>query len=308
VAELTYLSRQVVRTLLPDWPAMVDLAAETYTAMAADQVELPPKPGVHPRADSFIHAMPAYLRGRDVAAIKWVSGYPANPGRGLPYISGLIILNDPETGLPSCVMDASEITAVRTAAGSGACVRRWAPPEWSRAAILGFGEQGRCHLAVLRSLNRGATVSVYDPDPGRTDNADGVTVCGTAEAAVDGADVVVTAAPIVDAPHPVVGRSWLSDRALLLPIDFDALLCSNVVEGADLFLADDVPQYRYYQGAGHFADWGEPRCSVGQAILDGLEGDLVVCCNLGVGALDAMFAHVIHRAAAAAGVGTRLPL
>ena len=44
--------------------------------MAAGRVELPPKPGIHPRQDAFIHAMPAYLEDTDVAAIKWVAGYP----------------------------------------------------------------------------------------------------------------------------------------------------------------------------------------------------------------------------------------
>src|SRR6185312_4799097 len=158
MGDLTYLARDDVRAFLPGWPEMVDLVDETYRAMADGRVELPPKPGVHPRQDSFIHAMPAYLRDRDVAAVKWVSGYPANREHGLPYITGLLVLNDAGTGLPVCVMDAAEITAVRTAAASGACVRRWAPDGWSRAAILGFGEQGRFHLEVLRSLNPGADV------------------------------------------------------------------------------------------------------------------------------------------------------
>ena len=109
MGDLTYLTRAEVRGLLPGWTEMVDLVDETYAAMADGRVELPPKPGVHPRPDSFIHAMPAYLRDRDVAAVKWVSGYPANKGLGLPYITGLLVLNDAATGLPLCVMDAAEI-------------------------------------------------------------------------------------------------------------------------------------------------------------------------------------------------------
>src|SRR6185312_11157549 len=114
MGDLTYLTRAEVRGLLPGWTEMVDLVDQTYAAMADGRVELPPKPGVHPRPDSFIHAMPAYLRVRDVAAVKWVSGYPANKERGLPYITGLIVLNDPETGVPAAIMDGAEITAART--------------------------------------------------------------------------------------------------------------------------------------------------------------------------------------------------
>ncbi len=307
MGDLTYLTRAEVRGLLPDWTEMVDLVDETYAAMADGRVELPPKPGVHPRPDSFIHAMPAYLRDRDVAAVKWVSGYPANKGLGLPYITGLLVLNDASTGLPLCVMDAAEITAVRTAAASGACVRRWAPAGWSRAAIVGFGEQGRFHLDVLRALNSDAEVAAYDVDPARLDGA-AVTACSTPRDAVEGAGVVITAGPIVDDPRPVVERGWLGERALVLPIDFDALVRSDVVAAAGLFAVDDVPQYRSYQEQGHFTGWAEPHGSVGEAARDGLESDLVVCCNLGVGSLDAAFADAVYRAAQKAGTGTRLQI
>src|SRR5918992_3365994 len=140
MSELLYLARGEVAQLLPEIPEQLDLVEETYRALAAGRVELPPKPGVHPRKDSFLHAMPAYLRDADVVALKWVAGYPANKARGLPYISGLIVVNDAGTGLPVAVLDAAEITAARTAAASGVCVRRWAPEGWGRAAIVGCGE------------------------------------------------------------------------------------------------------------------------------------------------------------------------
>ena len=91
---LRYLRRAEVRALLPPLPDQIDLVEATYRAVAAGRVELPPKPGIHPRKDSFIHAMPAYLADDDVAALKWVAGYPANKERGLPYIAGLIVVND----------------------------------------------------------------------------------------------------------------------------------------------------------------------------------------------------------------------
>jgi alanine dehydrogenase len=150
---LLYLSRGEVAGLLPEIPAQLDLVEHTYRQVAAGRVELPPKPGIHPRKDSFIHAMPTYLRDEDVAALKWVAGYPANKERGLPYISGLIVVNDAETGIPLSVMDGAEITAARTAAASGVCVRRWAPDGWGEAAILGCGAQGRYHARVLSALN-----------------------------------------------------------------------------------------------------------------------------------------------------------
>jgi ornithine cyclodeaminase/alanine dehydrogenase len=306
---LLYLRRDEVAALLPPVAAQLDLVEETYRAVGAGRVELPPKPGIHPRKDSFIHAMPAYLMDEDVAALKWVAGYPANKERGLPYISGLIVVNDAETGLPLAVMDGAEITAARTAAASGVCIRRWAPEGWSEGAILGCGEQGRFHARVIAELNRDAHIRAYDPHPERIETLDGkVTAYSEAAEAVEGADVVVTAGPIVEEPDSPLGPDWLGERWLGLPIDFDFYFNSEAVSAADPFLVDDVGQFEYYRSLGHFQGWPAPAGSVGEALAGGRTGEKVVCCNLGVGALDAAFATRVLDAAREQGLGTQLEL
>jgi ornithine cyclodeaminase/alanine dehydrogenase len=303
---LLYLSREEVRELLPPLGDQLDLVDRAYRALGDGRVELPPKPGIHPRPDSFIHAMPAYLRDEDVAALKWVAGYPANKARGLPYISGLIVLNDPETGLPLAIMDGAEITAARTAAASGVCVRRFAPAGWSEAAILGCGEQGRFHARVLAALNPDARIRAYDPHPERIEQLEGNVVPASSwEEAVQGADVVVSAGPIVEDPHPPIRPEDLAERVLALPIDFDFYFSAEAVAAADLFLVDDVDQFEYYHSLGHFQGWPEPDGTVGE---DHQPSPRVVCCNLGVGALDATFAQRVLQAARANGAGTELPL
>jgi alanine dehydrogenase len=304
-----YLSREEVRGLLPEVPEQLDLVERTYRAVAAGRVELPPKPGVHPRKDSFIHAMPTYLADEDVAALKWIAGYPANKERGLPYISGLIVVNDADTGLPAAVMDGAEITAARTAAASGVCIRRWAPDGWSRAAILGCGEQGRYHARVVTALNGEARIRAYDPHPERITQLEGRVEAATSPAeAVRGADVVVTAGPIVEEPDSPLGPDWLGERWLGLPIDFDFYFSAEAVESADLFDVDDVGQFEYYRGQGHFQGWPRPHASVGEALGGERSPARVVCCNLGIGALDAAFAARVLAAARENGVGQELPL
>jgi ornithine cyclodeaminase/alanine dehydrogenase len=277
--------------------------------MARGDVELPPKPGIHPRENAFIHAMPAYLRQQDVAALKWVSGYPANTARGLPYISGLIVVNDAGTGLPVAIMDAAEITAARTAAASGVCIRRFAPSGWQTAALLGCGEQGRYHALVLAALNPGAAIRAYDPDP---------TAVGRlpveAEAAADprdavrGADIVVTAGPIVEAPTPPITSDWLAAAHLLVPIDFDFYVHAEAIAAAELFVVDDVDQFEYYRGRGHFAGWRPPDGSTGEALASADAPSRVACVNLGVGALDAAFAGRVLSEAGRAGIGMTVSL
>ena len=308
MSDLLYLSRRDVCDLLPPVLEQIDLAERTYRAMAAGRVELPPKPGVHPRADSFIHAMPAYLADEDVAAVKWVSGFPANKARGLPYISGLIVVNDAETGFPVGVLDAAEITAARTAAASGVCIRRWAPKGWRRAAILGCGEQGRYHARVLAALSPDARVAAYDVHAGRAGELEGrVEPAASAREAVAGAQVVISAVPIAEHPDPPVDTDWLDDAYLVLPLDFDASFRVGPIADAGLFAADDVAQLAYYREQGHFRGWPEPHASVGEALERGVTARRVACCNLGVGALDAAFAKVVLDRARAAGVGTTLP-
>jgi ornithine cyclodeaminase/alanine dehydrogenase-like protein (mu-crystallin family) len=309
VSGLLYLSREEVAALLPDVPAQLDLVERTYRSLAEGRVELPPKPGVHPRKDSFIHAMPAYLRDEDVVALKWVAGYPANKERGLPYISGLVVLNDADTGLPAAVMDGAEITAARTAAASGVCVRRFAPAGWREAAILGCGEQGRFHARLLRELNREVRIRAYDPHPERIEQMPGPVepMAGPREA-LEGAEVVVSAGPIVDDPDPPIAPDWLGEHWLVLPIDFDFYFRPETVTAAELFLVDDVGQFEYYRTLGHFQGWPAPEGTVGDRLAGDGSPARVACCNLGIGALDAAFAaHVLARARER-GAGTELPL
>ena len=303
--EIRVLSRREVAGLIPGVETQLDLVEETYTAMARGEVELPPKPGVHPREDAFIHAMPAYLRSSDVAALKWVSGYPANPSRGLPYISGLIIVNDAETGLPVGLMDAGEITAARTAAASGVCVRRFAREGWSRAAILGCGEQGRYHARLLQAMNPSVAIRAYDPVTARAhDLCPGVEVVAGPREAVEGADVIITAGPIVQHPEPTLTAEWLQDAHLLLPIDFDFSAHNRAIDAAELFLVDELDQFTYYRDQGHFAGWRAPDASVGETLLSSSRAEKVVCVNLGVGSLDAAFAHVVLQRAVETDTGS----
>jgi ornithine cyclodeaminase/alanine dehydrogenase len=306
---LLFLSREQVAGLLPAVPEQLDLVERTYRALAAGRVELPPKPGVHPRKDSFLHAMPAYLRDEDVVTLKWVAGYPANKARGLPYISGLIVVNDAETGLPVAILDGAEITAARTAAASGVCVRRFAPAGWRRAAVLGCGEQGLFHARLLHALNPDVAIRAWDPHPERIARLGQlVEAAASWEDALEGAEVLVTAGPIVEDPSPPIGPGRLGARWLALPIDFDFYVGADAVRAADLFLADDVGQFEYYREQGHFQGWPAPGGNVGEAL--GREGfpERVVCCNLGIGALDAAFANVVLAGARAEGVGTELRL
>jgi ornithine cyclodeaminase/alanine dehydrogenase-like protein (mu-crystallin family) len=323
---LRYFPAADVARAMPDLDARLALAERTMIALVAD-AELPPKIGIHPRPEgSFVHAMPAHLRateasGRhDLVGMKWVAGFGTNNALGLPAISALVVLNDPETGLPIAILDGGPITAARTAAVSGVAIRRFAPVLYRRprAALIGAGVQGRSHLPVLGHLLPGVDLVLFDRhleraealavEAGETPGIGSAAVAVSARAAVGGADVVVTAAsfgPI----RQVMTDDWLVDDALVVAVDYATYCSADVAAGAVLFLVDDRDQFLANRDAGLFDGYPEPGATIGEALLARTprpSTGRVVATHLGVGLADLVFADAIVRAAPELGLGVEL--
>ena len=146
---LLVLGRDELESLHLSWTEVVDVLEDVFAQKARGLVQNPPKPAVRPRADAFINAMPAYLGGSDHVSIsEWVARFEQNRAKGLPYIYGVFVLNDAETGRPLALMDGGWITEMRTAGVSGVVVRQVAGQP-RRLAIVGAGVQGRRHLELL---------------------------------------------------------------------------------------------------------------------------------------------------------------
>ena len=95
---LLYLSQEDVVSVGLTMAEIIEVLDVAFREKGRGNTEMPPKPGIHPGGeDNFIHAMPAYIPALNAAGVKWVSGFPGNQKKGLPYITGLLILNDPET-------------------------------------------------------------------------------------------------------------------------------------------------------------------------------------------------------------------
>src|SRR2546426_3429602 len=165
---ILYLSGADVEAARVPMKAIIERLEIAFGEKGRGRVEMPPKPGIHPGPpgnDNFIHAMPASVPALGAAGVKWVSGFPGNQGRGLPYITGLLILNDPETGIPRAVMDATWVTAMRTGAATAVAVRYLARRGAASFGVLGCGVQARTNLeavaAVLPSLKEGRAYDIH---------------------------------------------------------------------------------------------------------------------------------------------------
>lgn len=149
--------------------------------------------------------MPGAMLDDGVFGAKLVSVYPGKD----PSHQGVVALFDAATGAPSAMLDASAITAIRTAAASAAATDALARPDARRLAILGYGEQARRHLAAIRHVRPIERVTVWGRDFARAEAFGGI-ACETVEEAVAGADIICT---VTAAPEPILRSEWVADGA-----------------------------------------------------------------------------------------------
>ncbi len=320
---LLYLSQADVEAVGVTMAEVIDALQVAFREKGGGRIEMPPKPGIHPgQGDNFIHAMPAYIPALNSAGVKWVSGYPGNHSRGLPYITGLLILNDAETGLPLSVMDCVWITAMRTGAATAVAAKYLARPESSVVGVLGCGVQGRTNVEALNVLFPLERVMAYDLDPKtvqcyaeevRARFGLEVVVVDSPREAVSGCDLVVTAGPILKKPHATIQAGWLGAGAFASLVDFDSYWQPAAMKEADKFCTDDLAQLRYYESAGYFQDIPPVHADLGELATGQKPGretpeERTMAANLGLALDDMAVAPLIYKKAVEKGLGTWLPL
>ena len=322
--KLLYLSRADVEACALDVAEIIQGLDLAFAVKGQGGIDLPPKPGIHPRPDSFLHAMPCYVSGNEAAGIKWVGAYPANPQKGLPYISALVIMNDPDTGLPLSVMDGTWMTAWRTAAVSAVSAQYLARKDSRVLAICGAGVQGRTNLTALALvLENLEEVRVYDLYPESLKKyleemaplhpKLKLIAAASAQEAVTGADVILTAGPMIQDPAPVIAADWLKPGVLGLPLDFDNYFTPEAFMACHKFYTDDWDQLYYYKSLGSFPALPEERMDLGDLAagkVPGRESDqeIIIACNLGIAMDDMVVGALLLEKAKEKGLGTWLDL
>ena len=293
-----------------------------FSEKAAGRVEMPPKIGVHTRPDAFTHAMPAYIPALNSAGMKWVSGYPQNQEKRVPYINGLLILNDPETGAPVALMDCVWITAMRTGAATAVAAKHLARPDSKNVGILGCGVQGRSNLEALRELFPIEMVSAYDIRPeaslefadkvSKALQVDVVSVSDPKQAVSDH-DIVITAGPILKIPHATIKAGWLSAGSFASLVDYDSYWSPEAFTEIDKFCTDDVPQLEQYRRIGYFQHIPSIYGDLAELVAGEKHGrqsaaERTMTCNLGIALDDMAVAPLVLQRAIERGIGNRLPL
>jgi alanine dehydrogenase len=211
------LSAADVRQVL-DMSSAIEAVRDAHVAHAMGRVVMPIRLSMAwDDRPSEMEAMPAFLGSAPAFGVKLITYVGTNTARGLPAISAVIVLFDPDDGHPVAVMDGAVVTATRTAAASALATRLLAREDARTLAIAGAGVQGRTHLRAMLLVRPLDTVRVVDADPGRAQafvreaKAEQpslrIAVAASVRQAVDGADVVVTA---TTSPTPILEWEWIA--------------------------------------------------------------------------------------------------
>jgi ornithine cyclodeaminase len=287
---------------LLDPAGCLDAVERALVALATGDIHLPLRLIVRPPGEeSLIGLMPVHRGGDErLYGLKTVVIVPENSARGLDPHQGTVTLFDGETGQTIAVLNASPITAIRTAAASALATRELARDDARVLAIVGTGHQGRAHQRVLPAVLPFDEVLMV----GR----------GEAEAAVRHADVVVTA---TSSEEPVIRREWLKDGVHINAVgacfpntrelDSDTVAASTFIADRRESAENESGDYRLALADGAIGE-GHIAAELGDVLTGKHAGrtsadEITVFESLGVAVEDLFAAEYVYRRARETGRG-----
>lgn len=283
-----------------------------------------------PEERGEVHIKAGHLHGAAHWAVKVASGFPGNAARGLPVNGGIVLAFDAKTGAPSALLlDNGWITDRRTGLAGAVAAKYLARQDSAVVAMLGTGGQARHQMHCLALVRRLREIRVWGRDTARAEACaadlkldralEGVAVhaTGDAAAAVEGADIVVTATA---SRAPILRDAWVREGTHVTAVGSDQIDKQEVepalVARADLLVADSRPQCLALGEIHHAVAGGLFRADAIHAELGDIvagrhpgrrDARQITLCDLtGLGAQDVAAANVILAAAQKAGAGERI--
>ena len=171
----------------------VEAVRDAFVAYARGEWTMAPKVYVPAYPAGDFRAMTALGGGH--ALLKWVTSFPGNPAKGLPTVTGLVLLSDASNGVLVAVLDAAAVTAVRTGAAAVLASETLGRAEAGAAAVIGAGANGRAAARTCRA--RGRELLVWDVDSARAEAAAAEVGAAVAASRLEAlaADLIVTVTP-----------------------------------------------------------------------------------------------------------------
>ena len=321
------VNQREVPELLP-MQECIDVMADALTALTRGDAVMPLRgmAGL-PSQVGLLAWMPSLLPGAGVMGIKVISVFP-NEGTDFESHQGAVLLFEAEHGRLLAIVDASEVTAIRTAAVSGLATRVLARADAEDLAILGSGTQARTHLEAMMVARNVRRVRVWsrtrehaerfaESESGR--HGVSVEVSATAQDAVEGAAIVCS---VTSATEPVLQGRWLSPGAHVNAVGFSGPvgreLDSEAILRARLFadrresILNEAGDFLIPKSEGAVSD-EHVAGELGEVLLGKVEGrrspeEITVFESLGLAIEDLAAVSHIYRRATETGKGTRVEL
>ena len=269
--------------------------------------------------DGWNTAMPAHIDSLGASGLSWVGGYFQNiKVYGLPFIMRTILLQDPANGYPVAIMDGVHILNLRTAAVVGVCAKYYANPKARSLAIIGAGVVGRFALRALNYVLPLDDVRVYDKRPEavveyidemKQELGIATKGCASAEEAVRGAEVVITATTTTS---PIIRRDWLGRGVTVVVLggqgqeletpailEADKLICDSYEQCTHLGALKTLSEEGLVTRDNVFAEIGDTIAGIRPGRED--PDEYIVVVPIGLGSLDVAIAKVAHDRVLAAG-------
>jgi ornithine cyclodeaminase/alanine dehydrogenase-like protein (mu-crystallin family) len=322
------INQSEVRQLLPITECM-DVMAEALKTLARGDAILPLRPVLWlPEKVGALGMMPAYLGDIQAMGLKVVSVFPGNHGTEYDSHIGAVMLYETKHGQLLSIMDASEITAIRTAAVSGVATRLLAREDAHDVAILGSGVQAKTHLAAMlaarpvkrvRAWSRSAAHTKHFAE--RESKRYGILVeaVGSAQAAVDGADLICTT---TSAPEPVLMGEWIASGAHInavgSSIPFTRELDTAAVVKSRMFVdrrestINEAGDFLFPKKEGAITD-DHIQGEIGDLLVGKISGratreEITLFKSLGLAIEDLAAANHVYQKAVEQGIGTAVEL
>lgn len=324
-SEILQLSQEECRALGLSDNEIIDLTEKAMIAYSKKEVEMPAKIGIHPLKDTLMHAMPAYIPKDYACGIKWASCFPENRARfGYSQTTGVLIVNDHQSGSPLCIMDAVYITEVRTAAVAIAAIKRLAKKNTKSFGMVGCGVQGNAQVKfielALPELEEILVIDAYAPAiddliKRQQPNVKAkIRKADSYEEMARKCDVICSAAIIKEKPDPQFKDEWFHPGQTLVMTDCHTFYEDKTMKRADKYLLDSIEQHELLVHYGYYPDglpkiYGETGEVLG-GLKPGRESDdeFIVCNNVGMAVEDIMIARKLFDLALQKGVGRKMPL
>lgn len=315
--------QDLVTELLPMEDA-IGVMRRALTLLAEGEVMMPLRSMLHlPKGGAVMGLMPSYLGGLEAVGVKVIAEFPANFGSEYDTHQGVVLFFDTQRGLLRAMVDATAVTAIRTAAVSGLVTDLLANPDAGDLAIIGAGTQAHTHLQAMAAVRPVHRVRVYSvPAESAATFADResrrtgieIEVAASAEQAVEGADLICT---VTTSHEPVVHGDWVSPGAHINAVgaynpatrELDSALVAKSRLYADRreSLLNEAGEFLIPKGEGLFGDEhivGEiGEVLTGKAPVRTSPQEITLFKSLGIAIEDLAAAHYVYEAAKARGLG-----